>query len=337
MSARRILLSEADLIRQIQGVVGLTKRVSPRIRLAIGDDAAAFRPRPGRLTLLSMDALVEGVHFDLQYFTPEDLGWKALAVNLSDIAAMGGEPLCFASSISIRKAGSLQFVRKLYRGMMDLAGRLGVALVGGDTCASPHGVFLDLAVIGEVKETDLVRRSGARPGDILYVSGQLGGSAMGLELLRNRCRRTRASHYLVRRHLRPVPRCDVGRLLARKHLASAMIDLSDGLSTDLYHLCESSQVGAVVDAALIPVASVPGGRQPLLSKKPLQYAINGGEDYELLFTVPSQFRRRVPAGVGGIPLHEIGVITGEKGNCWLQHQGNLKKLAPGGYDHFAVD
>ncbi len=337
MSARRVLLSEADLIRTIQGVVGLTKRVSPRIRLAIGDDAAAFRPSPGRLTLLSMDALVEGVHFDLQYFTPEDLGWKALAVNLSDIAAMGGQPLCFATSISIRKAGSLQFVRKLYRGMMDLAGRLGVALVGGDTCASPHGVFLDLAVIGEVKETDLVRRCGARPGDILYVSGQLGGSAMGLELLRNRSRRTRASHYLVRRHLRPVPRCDVGRLLARRHLASAMIDLSDGLSTDLYHLCESSQVGAVIDAAMIPVAAAPGGRQPLLRQNPLHYAMNGGEDYELLFTVPAQFRRRVPPGVGGIPLHEIGVITREKGKCWLQHRGNLKKLSLGGFDHFAVD
>ncbi|HVN78308.1 MAG TPA: thiamine-phosphate kinase [Terriglobia bacterium] len=332
-------MSEADHIRQIQGVVGLIDRFSPKIRLAIGDDAAAFRPSPGSLILLSMDALVEGSHFDLQYFTPEDLGWKALAVNLSDIAAMGGQPLCFATSISIRKAGSLQFVRKLYRGMMDLADRLGVALVGGDTCVSPHALFLDLTAIGEVKETDLVRRCGAQPGDFLYVSGELGGSAMGLELLRNRRLRTCASHYpdLVRRHLRPVPRCEIGRLLARRHLASSMIDLSDGLSTDLHHLCESSQVGAVIDASMIPVASVPGQRQPLLRKSPLHYAMNGGEDYELLFTVPAGLRRKVPSGVGGIPLHEIGVITRENGKCLLRDQGKLKRFSAGGFDHFAVD
>ena len=336
MSARRFSSSEADLIRRIRGVAGLSAQVSSQIRLAIGDDAAALRTTRGLLTLFSIDALVEGIHFDLKYFTPEDLGWKALAVNLSDIAAMGGKPLCFVTSIAIPKAANLQFVSKLYRGMMELAGRIKIPLVGGDTCASPHGIFLDLAIVGEVKPTELVRRSEARPGDLLFVSGQLGGSAMGLELLRTRRSGARRLQSLVRRHLRPVPRCKLGRLLARQHLASAMIDLSDGLSTDLGRLCESSRVGAVIDTASIPVASKPAGGLPFLNKNPLHYAVHGGEDYELLFTVPSRIRGKVPSAVEGIPIHEIGVITGEAGKCWIRDQGHLKRLFPGGFEHFSV-
>jgi thiamine-monophosphate kinase len=288
------------------------------------------------LALLSMDALVEGVHFDLNYFTPEDLGWKSLAVNLSDIAAMGGKPLCFATSIALPKQGNQQFVRRFYRGMMDLAKRFGVALVGGDTCSSPRAVFLDLVIIGEVKPADMVRRAGARPGDIIFVSGELGGSAMGLELLKSRGRQRRAVQILARRHLRPVPRCELGQLLARRHLASAMIDLSDGLSTDLCRLCESSRVGAVIEASRIPIAPIPASEQSHLSHEVLHYAVNGGEDYELLFTVSPSVKNRVPRSLGEIPLRGIGRITEEVGKSWIQDRGHIDRLSPGGYDHFAA-
>lgn len=336
MSARRVSSSEADLVRQIQRVADLKGRASPQIPLSIGDDAAALRNRRGMLTLLSVDALVEGVHFNLSYFTPEDLGWKALAVNLSDIAAMGGTPRCFAASIAIPKAQNQQFVRRLYLGMMKLAARFKVALVGGDTCASPQGVFVDIAIVGEVKPMDLVKRSGARAGDALFVTGRLGGSAMGLELLTSRRPRTRFHLDLVRRHFRPVPRCEVGGFLAHRHLASAMIDLSDGLSTDLHRLCEASHVGAIVDVAAIPIASETVKKVLSLKKAPLDYAINGGEDYELLFTVPSRLKRKIPRSVEGTLLNEIGVITEEAGKCWLRDQGHLEKLCPGGFDHFAA-
>jgi thiamine-monophosphate kinase len=336
MTARQVFTSEVDLIRQIQEFAGQARRVPPQVRLSIGDDAAAFQLRHGMLALLSMDALVEGVHFDLNYFTPEDLGWKSLAVNLSDIAAMGGKPLCFATSIALPKQDNRSFIRKLYRGMMDLANRYGVVLVGGDTCASPREVFLDLVIIGEVKPADIVRRAGAQPGDSIFVSGELGGSAMGLELLKSRGRQRRAAHVLAKRHLRPVPRCELGQLLAQKHLVSAMIDLSDGLSTDLYRLCESSQVGAVIEASRIPIAPIPAGEQSHLDHEVLHYAVNGGEDYELLFTVPSSIKNRVPHFLGEIPLREIGRITKEVGKSWIQVKGHIDRLYPGGFDHFVA-
>jgi thiamine-monophosphate kinase len=304
--------------------------------LPIGDDAAAIRGRKDRLWLVSTDALVEGIHFDLRYFSPEDLGWKALAVNLSDIAAMGGTPVYFTTSIAVPSTRNSAWVRKLYQGMLKLAAEFRVHLVGGDTCASPKGVFLDLTILGEVKPSEMVTRKGARPGDIVFVTGDLGGSAMGLELLKRHSRSAKTYPEATHRHLRPTPRSHIGRFLASRRLASSLIDISDGLSTDLHHLCEQSGVGAVIDKEKIPTAKTSGKLCALLSKTALDYALNGGEDYELLFTVSQKLKNRIPKSFNGIAIHEIGWITRDAGRCYLLDQGRRKRLLPGGFDHFAA-
>jgi thiamine-monophosphate kinase len=285
--------------------------------------------------LISTDALVEGIHFDLKYFSPEDLGWKALAVNLSDIAAMGGESLYFTTSIALPREKTTPFVQNIYRGMLQLANKAQITLIGGDTCASPSGVFLNVTIIGEVRPSEIVRRRGAQPGDLVYVTGELGGSAIGLELLKNHPKQARASRRLTKRHLRPVPRSYIGRFLAARRYASAMIDISDGLSTDLHHLCEQSQVGALIDAARLPLTKVSEKATSLLSKALLDYGMNGGEDYELLFTVSPKMKDKIPKEIQGVSIQEIGQITEEKGFCRISLDGHVRRLFPSGFDHFA--
>jgi thiamine-monophosphate kinase len=325
---RRGFSSETQIVREIQRIAGrVTNR---RLVLPIGDDAAAFRTRPGFLTLLSADALVEGVHFDLSYCSAEDLGWKALAVNLSDIASMGGTPLFVTTSIALPRAVAPGFVTRFYRGLTAIARKHAVTLIGGDTCRSLQGVFVDVTIVGEVKPRHMLTRQGARPGDLIYVTGQLGGSSAGLELLL-RSGKTAPASAATRRHLRPQPRCGAGRFLAEQRLASAMIDLSDGLSTDLGHLCDQSGVGAHVEGSRIPVAKIAARQR--LPEDPLHYALHGGEDYELLFTVPARLSQRVPRQIDGVPFHKIGWITKPAG-VWLLHGHKKQRLRPGGFDHF---
>jgi thiamine-monophosphate kinase len=336
MSPRASLISENQLIRKISQISSQSSSQSDRLQLSIGDDAAAFRSRKGVLTLISTDALLEGIHFDLKYFSPEDLGWKALAVNLSDIAAMGGESLYFTTSIALPREKSAPFVQKLYRGMLQLANKAQITLIGGDTCASPGGVFLNVTIIGEVRPSEIVRRRGAQAGDLVFVTGELGGSAIGLELLRSHPELARASRRLTERHLRPVPRCHIGRFLAARQYASAMIDISDGLSTDLHHLCEQSQVGALIDAAKLPLSKVSQKATSLLSKALLDYGMNGGEDYELLFTASPKIKDKVPKKIQGVSIQEIGQITEEAGFCRVSLHGRVRRLFPSGFDHFAA-
>jgi thiamine-monophosphate kinase len=336
MSARSSLVSENQLIKKIYQISSQGRFPSGRVRLSIGDDAAAFRNRIGALTLISTDALVEGIHFDLKYFSPEDLGWKALAANLSDIAAMGGEPLYFTTSIALPKRKTSNFVQKLYRGMLRLANKTQITLIGGDTCASSEAVFLNVTIIGEVKPSEIIRRGGARPGDLVFVTGELGGSAIGLELLRKYPELARDSRRVTARHLRPVPRCHIGRFLAARKYASAMIDISDGLSTDLHHLCEQSQVGALIDAARLPLTTVSQKVASMLSEPLLDYGMNGGEDYELLFTVSPKIKDKIPKMIQGISIQEIGQITEHAGFCRINLHGRVRRLFPSGFDHFAV-
>jgi thiamine-monophosphate kinase len=337
MTPHRVSLdTEVRLIKSIQRLSRRKILPTTRLVLSIGDDAAAFKGAKDSLILVSTDALVEGIHFDLRYFTPEDIGWKALAVNLSDIAAMGGMPLYFTTSVALSKDQSPSWVQKLYRGMLALASESGVGLIGGDTCASPQGVFLDLTIIGEVRPSEMVTRSGARPGDHVFVTGELGGSAIGLELLKRHPHHGGRYFGLISRHLRPCPRSQIGRFLASHRCASSLIDISDGLSTDLHHLCEQSQVGAVIDAEKIPMAKASRKLHSSLPRTALHYALNGGEDYELLFTVSPKLRSRIPRGIDGIGIQEIGRITRETGKCYLLEQGGRKELPPGGFDHFAT-
>jgi len=323
--------SEAQMIREIQRITA--RPTNRRLALPIGDDAAAFRTRPGRLILVSTDALVEGIHFNLRYCSAEDLGWKALAVNLSDIAAMGGTPLYVTTSIALPREVAPDFVPRFYRGLTAIARKHAVTLIGGDTCRSMQGIFLDVTIIGEVEPKHLLTRRGAKPGDLIYVTGELGGSGVGLELL-SRSRRPAPRSAATRRHLRPQPRCTAGRFLAERRLASAMIDLSDGLSTDLGHLCDQSGVGALIEVARIPVAKIAVRQRQLLPNVPLHYALHGGEDYELLFAVPSRLSQRVPKQIDGLPIHNIGWITRSTG-VWLVDGLKKQRLHSRGFDHFA--
>jgi thiamine-monophosphate kinase len=304
------------------------------VSLSFGDDAAAVTQSSGRVILISSDAMVEGVHFDLTYFRPEDLGWKALAVNLSDIAAMGGTPLGFTTSLALPVEKSGSFVTRVYEGLLGLAHLSGTTLLGGDLCSSPGPVFLDLTILGEAKSARVLTRQGARPGDSLFVTGELGTSAIGRELLRRFPRRARYFSRLVKRHLRPVPRNQMGRWLAESCCASALIDLSDGLSTDLHHLCEGSRVGAVIDSERVPLPRISSKVSSLVNQPLLDYGLNGGEDYELLFTVPAKRRTQVPSQMEGLGVHEIGYITDEPGSCCIREQGRLRRLSPQGFDHF---
>lgn len=255
----------------------------------IGDDAAGLAPEAGYTLLWTIDSLIEGVHFDLRYTPLRLLGRKALAVNLSDVAAMGGEPQYALLSLGWPPERSLTLALELAQGMQELAGECGVAVIGGDTVAAPEGLTLSLTVLGRVKPQELLRRDQARVGDMIYVTGPLGQAAAGLEMLRHGLELPETLQQPLRQaFLDPRPELVAGRLLAEHHLASSLIDLSDGLASDLYQICRLSRVGAVVEAASVPVPPAVRQVAEMIGKNPLDLALQGGEDYLLLFTTPPE-------------------------------------------------
>ncbi|HEX7956276.1 MAG TPA: thiamine-phosphate kinase, partial [Pyrinomonadaceae bacterium] len=283
--------------------------------LGIGDDAAVLRGRAGFDTVVTADMLVEGVDFRLEagWGSARDLGHKALAVSLSDVAAMGARARFCLLSVGVPRARWRgEFLDEFYRGVRALARLHGVRIVGGDTSRTPERVVVDSVVLGEVRRGRALTRGGARVGDQIFVTGSLGGAAGGLKILESRrvrnarARRsrravlTRAERGLVRRQLRPAPRAEWGALLCEKGFATSLIDLSDGLSSDLAHVCRESGVGARVEAASLPV-------DPLLARagvgadEALRLALDGGEDFELLFTASPRQAARLPREVGGVP------------------------------------
>jgi thiamine-monophosphate kinase len=310
--------------------------------LGIGDDAAAVRPRPGFDTVVTADLLVEDIDFRLgrEGARPRDLGHRALAVSLSDVAAMGARPRFCLLSVGVPTARwRTNFLEEFYAGLRALAARHDVLIIGGDTSRTPEGVVVDSIVLGEVRRGRAVLRSGARPGDQIFVTGALGGAAAGLRILEGRAgsppraKLTRAQRQLISRQIRPEPRVEWGALLGERRLASAMIDLSDGLSSDLAHLCRESGVGARVEAALLPL-------DPLLKstatseEDALSLALDGGEDFELLFTVRPRDAAKLPAEVGGVPATRVGEITAARGKIKLLRDGRERLLKPGGFEHF---
>jgi len=295
----------------------------------IGDDAAIFTTPNNYQNLISTDLLIEDIHFKLEYTPADLLGYKALAVNLSDIAAMGGAAKYFLLSIARPKTLSDEFLTDLLLGMFKLAKKYKVSLIGGDTSASSDKLFLNLTILGESLVNKAVMRSGAKPGDEIYVSGKLGGAALGLKLLQkdkrfddNTLTETEKSALLAQ--LKPEPRLDLASQLVQ--LVTAMIDISDGLSSDLGHICKESQVGAIIDSALLP----------LFDGATMDQALNGGEDYELLFTVPAKQAgqvRELTALFPNLTITIIGVITSDL-TKWLITQNGQIPLKPCGYDHF---
>ena len=289
-------LSEKALIAQIRRMA--SARGASRINAGIGDDCAVLRLLPRHDSLVTTDFSVEGIHFRRDWHPPESVGHRGLARGLSDIAAMGAEPVAAFLSLALPRDLSQTWVTRFMQGLLTLARKHGVTLAGGDTSESPNGVLADIAVVGSVPEGRAILRSGARPGDRIYVSGSLGGSAAAVfqfQDLRHPERR-RAVARTYPRHFYPEPRLELGRMLREKGLPTAMIDTSDGLSTDLAHICQESRVGAEISAELIPRARVGKPAREVS----LELALHGGEDYELLFTAPAA--KRIPTQIAGVPL-----------------------------------
>jgi thiamine-monophosphate kinase len=314
----------------------------------IGDDAAVITSRAGQWTILTTDILTEGVHFDLRTATMADIGFRTAAANLSDIAAMGGTPQYLLVALAIPRTGTRHQVLQLYRGLMAACRPHQVGLIGGDTSASSRGWFLSVTLIGTVPPRKALFRSGARIGDLLYVTGTIGDSLAGLRLLnkpassekrRPRTAALSASHrqFLIGRHLRPTARIAAGQWLSAHRLATSAIDLSDGLSGDLRHICEESHVGASLDLGALPLSPACWAYAASRELDPVDLALTGGEDYELLFTVSPRQRLRLErtALERGFALTCIGKIHPLRfGIQAVSLDGRRHRLANTSYTHF---
>jgi len=295
------------------------KTRNPRIKVGIGDDALVIADG----TVVTSDSYVEGVHFSRRYFSASDIGYKSAAATLSDLAGMGAEPVCLLVNLFAPSGLEVDFVKKLYQGMEEVAGSLGAEIAGGDTVSSDR-LILSLTALGR-SENPLLR-CGARSGDLLYYSGFPGLSAVGQQALRKGVEGFPESKA---RHLRPQPRIALGLALQEK--VSACMDVSDGISTDAGRLAKASKVKLVVEHKRLPrhpeVLSFAEGRGSLWDS----LVLNGGEDYELLFTAPAE----LPDRIANLPVHRIGRIEGGEG-AFLEIGGELKPLEPRGWDHFNV-
>lgn len=323
-------LGEFALINRIRERIGPGRGV---LR-GIGDDAALLHIDAGYDLLTSTDLLIEKSHFDFTWTTPEDLGYKAVAVNLSDIAAMGGEPRYLYLGLACPGSTDVSRIDAFLTGALDLCEALGVTLVGGDTCSSPGPWVISVTVEGVVPAGRAIGRDGARPGDIVLVSGTLGDSALGLSLLNEGLV---PAESLALRHHRPLARVELGMALAKSGCVSAMIDLSDGISSDLGHILAASQVAGVLDIHKIPLSGV--FTEAVRKNFSLfELALGGGEDYELLLTVAAA---EVPyiLALGNemdIPLTPVGSIRAGEPVLWLRDSHGEERLCPArGYDHFS--
>ena len=314
-----------------------TARRSSQVKLGIGDDAALVRLAHGHDLILTSDLSIENIHFIRGMHPAHAIGHRALARSLSDIAAMGGIPRFVLVSVALPGNVARRWVEDFYRGLDELARRFGVTVIGGDTTVVSHTATVDVVVAGEVPSGKGLRRSGAKAGDVIFVSGCLGHSALGLDLLKSRERggsraarkKGTAEKDALHAHLYPEPRCKLGAFLRRRNLATSMMDLSDGLSLDLARLCRASNVGAKVWAERIR------GPKGLPSEKSLNLALDGGEDYELLFTVSPAKTSKIPPAFSGVPLYPVGEITRSKNLALIRSDGTAVPLAAKGYDHFA--
>ncbi len=364
-------MNEFDFIQRLRDQTRSRKH-SSRLVTGIGDDASVISQRAGRAVVVTTDLLAEGIDFYREATPPRLLGHKALAVSLSDIAAMGARPLWSLVSIGLPEdVWSDTFKDEFFEGYLKLADEYGVALCGGDVSRTVEQIVIDSILLGEVSSGAAVLRSTAQPGDQIYVTGALGGSAAGLKLIEMGARISRqeasvtepladrgphasSSHgvvdasglgaerseedaiqTLLLRHLRPSPRVGWGIVLGEERLASSMIDISDGLSSDLKHLCDESSTGALIQSDSLPldedVVRLCGRR----ALDPLALALHGGEDFELLFTVHPEKTARLPKRVDGVAISCIGEITNEPGKIRIAEKNRVWNLKPQGFEHFS--
>jgi len=324
-----MVIAEKALIAQIRTLSA--RRKNPAIHTGIGDDCAVLRlsPRSGERndTLVTTDFTLEGIHFRREWHSPESIGHRCLTRGLSDIAAMGGKPVAVFLSLALPPGLEQSWVHRFSRSLIHLAEENDVNLAGGDTAESPAGILADIIVLGIVPRGKAILRSGARPGDLIYVSGELGGSAAAFQRMRIKPKhKLDVSQYP--RHFFPEARIELGIMLREKKLASAMIDISDGLSTDLAHICDESTVGAELLAEAIPRAKPGSSRKEV----ELDLALHGGEDYELLFT--ARPGKRIPSLMAGVPITQIGRITRGRKIFLCGSDGRRAELLPQGWEHF---
>jgi len=331
-------LGEFGLIEKLKKLVG----GSPRsVVKGIGDDCAVLELNPKEYLLFTTDALVQGIHFDLKYFPFYFVGWKGMVANISDVAAMGGTPQGAIVTLGLPGNAKVEQVEEIYRGAKAASKSYNVPIIGGDIVKSPNRLFLSLGLVGRVKKNSLTLRSGAKPGDILAVTGSLGASEAGMRLLKRHKRiglkelkaLSRKGPYSS--HLRPKARLEEAKALVNNFAVSSMIDLSDGLASDIHRIKEESRVGAEIFETSLPIAPSTRKAAEKLGLSPLKLALFGGEDYELLFTIPGRELEKAQNKKLDFPVSIIGRILPTKMGISLvdaSYRRNL--LAPKGYAHF---
>jgi thiamine-monophosphate kinase len=334
------MFSEEKLIERVRwrlaakpttGTVG-SRGVNTALRLGIGDDAAVLRPRSRSEWVATTDAFLENVHFLRKVHPPDAVGYKALARAASDLAAMGARSGFYFLALALPDACTGLWLDGFLAGMARAARRFGLILAGGDTTKYPVAA-ITLTLLGEIDRGNAVLRSGARPGDLVCVTGRLGEAELGLRLIQRKLHKQKRWANLLEKHLYPEPRLALGHWLASHRYPTAMIDTSDGLSTDLGHLCKSSGVGAILWSSKVPKAAIPPELRRL-NLDPLELALNGGEDYELLFTVPKKRSSRLPRSWEGVPITVIGEITTSREIFMVDGFGKSRTLKAGGWDPF---
>ncbi|MFQ5791496.1 MAG: thiamine-phosphate kinase [Acidobacteriota bacterium] len=347
-------LSELGEDRFLEKLQERVARPGPDVRLGIGDDAAALAIPAGEVALVSTDVLVEGVHFTRRTLAPRFIGRKAVAVNGSDIAAMGGRPLALLLSLTVPAETEVEELLELLEGLTGRARELKLDLVGGNLSASPGPMIVDVTIVGTSIGGRMLRRTGARPGEALYVSGKLGAAAEGLELLKDGMVLSGSGALLVPSRLRegpvpmaeiclaahmdPEPRIDLGQFLCANGAASACLDVSDGLARDLGRLCRASGVGARVTETALPVHPGLLAWERVRGRPPLELALSGGEDYELLFTVSDESALEAWRREGDVPVTRIGTVTeAGEGVTIALRGGDERVLAAHGWDHFQFE
>ncbi len=333
-------IGEFPLIERIRNILPAAGRRD--LLIDIGDDTAAIRIDDRRALLLTCDIQVEGRHFRFDHITPYQLGRRAMAVNLSDIAAMGGSPAYALVSLGLPASFPVASYDRLFEGMRDelLPHRAGI--VGGNLARTEDFLLVDVTLLGEADPDRMLTRGGARVGDRIFVSGKLGASGAGFQVLATFGKRFPGRYReMVRCHLLPTPRVDLGRRIARSGIATAMIDLSDGVASDLFHICTRSKVGAEIREDRLPLPGHIGEVAERSGRSAIDLALHSGEDYELLFTVPPRVtgkRMRSLASESGVPITEIGTIVGRKdGYRLVDSRGNRTPLTPAGWDHFRMN
>jgi len=318
-------VAEFDLIERIRKAIGPPGHGT---LVGLGDDAAVYKP-PGQLELITCDAFVEGVHFRRDYATFEEIGAKCMVANVSDVAAMGGFPARAVLSICVPPDMTDDDVDELYRGALDVCRRYGAEVVGGDTVSSPSGLVVSVALTGSVDRDQVVTRAGAVVGDAIVVTGALGGSEAGLRALTQALPKEGGVRDAVRRHVAPVPRIAEAQALIEVATPHAMIDVSDGLSSDVWHIAEESKVGIALDADKIPLAPCALDVADRLGVDPLELALASGEEFELVVAIPKNEVERTAEhveAVTGTAVTCIGEVVGSDKGCRLLRAGCTEEL-----------